>query len=415
MSTSHSRWFRISVTLVLLAGALASGRAVLGQEIHGFVEALNGVRTVEGSGFDEGSYTSRETRLQLKVSDYSDDAEYFTRVDVFFDQLAEDEEDLELREAFFTYSGFGSLDFKFGRQITTWGTGDLIFINDVFPKDWQSFFIGREDQYLKAPVDALRFGFYSDAFNLNAVIMPEFEPDRLPEADRLASYNPLGMVDTEQPESEVDEGELALRLYRGFGGLEVNFYGFFGHYRQPVGFDPASMQLFYPELNVYGASARRSLLGGVVNGEAGFYDSRDDEDGDNPNVENSSFQWMAGFDRQLWTDFNLGLQGYYEWMMDHDRYVDGLPPGAFERDEVRQVYTVRLTKLLKYQTVRLSLFTFGSPTDEDLYVRALASYKLSDPLEVALGANFFAGDDAETLFGQFDDNDNIYLRARYSF
>jgi hypothetical protein len=124
---------------------------------------------------------------------------------------------------------------------------------------------------------------------------------------------------------------------------------------------------------------------------------------------------MFGYDRQLWTDFQLGVQGYYEWIADHYAYVEALQPGAFVRDEWRQLYTLRMTKFLKYQTVQLSLFTFWSPTDDDYYVRAFASYKLSDPIELVLGTNVFGGDHEETLFGQLDVNDNVYLRARYSF
>ena len=34
--------------------------------------------------------------------------------------------------------------------------------NILFPKDWQSFFSGRDDEYLKAPSDSLRFTYYFD-------------------------------------------------------------------------------------------------------------------------------------------------------------------------------------------------------------------------------------------------------------
>ncbi|MBD3334279.1 MAG: hypothetical protein GF355_02080 [Candidatus Eisenbacteria bacterium] len=403
--------------LVLLAGLLLGSQALEAQELHGFVEGLQGVRTAEAPRFERGSYTARESRLQLKLSGYGDRAEYFARVDYYFDQLNRGPGELELREAFFVYTGFQTVDFKLGRQIMTWGTGDLLFINDVFPKDWQSFFIGREDQYLKAPMDAARVGFYSDLFNANLVVMPQFEPDRLPHPRRLDFYQPLpGAAPPLEPGAELDGGEIALRVNRHFGGLEVALYGYRGYYRQPLGFDdPATMHPFYPRLNVYGASLRRGLLSGVGSIEAGFYHSVDDEDGDDPLVPNSSLRWMAGFDRQPWTDFQAGIQGYFEWMQDHEEYAAGLKPGMYETDELRQLYTLRLTQWLKYQTVQLSLFAFASPTDEDLYVRAHVSYKLSDPVEVGLGTNLFAGEHRETMFGQLDDNDNLYLRARYSF
>jgi hypothetical protein len=39
---------------------------------------------------------------------------------------------------------------------------DLIFINDLFPKDWESFFIGRDTEYLKAPSDAAKISLFGD-------------------------------------------------------------------------------------------------------------------------------------------------------------------------------------------------------------------------------------------------------------
>ena len=102
-------------------------------------------------------------------------------------------------------------------------------------------------------------------------------------------------------------------------------------------------------------------------------------------------------------------------MQYHDRYLASLPPGAPQRDELRQLLTLRLEKFLSYQTIRLSLFTYWSPTDADGYVRGFVSYRMSDEIELVAGANLFAGKEDWTLFGQFDQDDNIYARLRYSF
>ena len=50
--------------------------------------------------------------------------------------------------------------------------GDLLFINDLFPKDWVSFFVGRDDEYLKAPSDSLKASFFNELFNLDFVYTP---------------------------------------------------------------------------------------------------------------------------------------------------------------------------------------------------------------------------------------------------
>ena len=76
-----------------------------------------------------------------------------------------------------------------GRQILTWGTGDLVFINDLFPKDWVSFFIGRDVEYLKAPSDALKVSAFSGWANLDLVYTPRFDADRFIDGRRLSFFN----------------------------------------------------------------------------------------------------------------------------------------------------------------------------------------------------------------------------------
>ena len=49
-------------------------------------------------------------------------------------------------------------------------------------------------------------------------------------------------------------------------------------------------------LSVYGASVRAPLLGGIANVEAGYYDSRDDRDADDPMVRDSETRALVGFE-----------------------------------------------------------------------------------------------------------------------
>lgn len=395
-------------------------------EWHGFLEAGYGLRTTETPVSSSGpyaDYTMQETRAQLRLSSYGDRGEVFVRLDVTHDQVVDDGTDLELREGFLRFSTFWNhLDVKAGRQALTWGTGDLIFINDLFPKDWESFFMGREDQYLKAPVDAVRLNLFGLPFAVDFVFSPEFTPDRLPSRPRLHTAAPPWMRSPIEPPDTVGNRELAARLSRYIGSLDVAVYVYDGFFKTPEGL-AASVDAgeivagypLYPELSVYGASARGSGLGGIFWGEAGYYDSLDDKCGADPLIPNSSLRFLGGFERQLLADFNLGLQFYGEWMMDHEKYLDGLMPGAFEQDELRQILTLRAEKMLRYQTVRLSLFTYYSPTDEDSYMRGLASYRVSDEVEVAFGGNLFVGKSDQTQFGRFDLNDNVYTRIRYNF
>ena len=102
-------------------------------------------------------------------------------------------------------------------------------------------------------------------------------------------------------------------------------------------------------------------------------------------------------------------------MMDYGDYRRNLPAGTRRADKDRHVLTLRLTKLLMSQNLKLSLFTFYSPTDKDAYLRPNINYKLTDHWTVEVGGNVFFGEDRRTFFGQFAANTNVYLGARYSF
>ncbi|MBZ0266717.1 hypothetical protein K8I85_01045 [bacterium] len=404
--------------LLSLGAALvaAPGGVRADAELHGFVETAAGMRTAESNVIDDSDYTLRESRAQIRLNAYGDASEAFVRLDVFQDAVTTDTPELELREAFlrFTTAG-GHLDVKGGRQALTWGTGDLVFINDLFPKDWESFFAGREDQYLKAPSDALRLGLYGLPFAVDAVFTPEFTPDRLPAPAERFSIPAMGPPPIMRP-AVAENTETALRLSRNVGNFDTAFYGYRGFFKTPMGVrtDPTAVGLvpFYPELSVYGASVRGAALGGVAWVEGGYYDSRQDRDGNTPTVPNSSTRGMVGFERQLAEDFNATLQWYGEWMMKH---ADATTADPGTGDELRQILTLRLEKWMRYQTVRLSFFGFWSPTDEDYHLRPLVGYRISDEVELTLGANVFEGNDPMTTFAAFDRDDNVYARLRYGF
>ncbi len=67
------------------------------------------------------------------------------------------------------------------------------------------------------------------------------------------------------------------------------------------------------------------------------------------------------------------------------------------------------------QDLRLSLFTYYSPSDADTYLRPNAAYKIDGFWSVELGGNLFFGKENHTFFGQFEKNNNVYAGVRYGF
>lgn len=394
----------------------------LAVEIHGFGEAATASRIV-GDTTQPDDFLLREARFRLDLSHVGERAEFTVKADLTADG-ASNVVEIDIRQATITLRLADWLDFRGGRQVLTWGTGDLVFLNDLFPKDFVSFFIGRDDEFLKAPSNAMKFTFYSDVANLDVVWTPIFEPDRFITGERLSFFDPSagarvsattmgGPVESLLPAREVGNGEVAGRLFRTIGGYELSVYGYWGFTKQPTAFDAASDMPVHARLAVYGMSIRGSVLGGIAYVEGAVYDSPDNAGAD-PNVPNSQIRGLAGYERELQRDLTGGFQYYVESMQDYDALIANSATPQFEPPKVRHTFTGRLTRRLMRETLRLSLFTFVSPSDRDVHVRPSVTKKWSDAVTIAVGANIMAGDES-AFFGQLQGNSNAYLRIRYSF
>lgn len=404
-------------------------REILPFDLTGFAEVRYGRRITHDR--NESDVSIAETRLQLQAEKSMDWAKASLTADFLYDpvldehtpDLEEGEGWLDLREANLLFRPTDFADVKVGRQVLTWGTGDLIFINDLFPKDWNAFFIGRDVEYLKAPSDALKIALFSDAVNLDIVYTPRFDPDRYIDGERLSYFNQgvgtiVGQnmpVRTLEQNEWFSEDELALRLHRLVGAYETALYLYNGYWKSPNGQDPLTGLFTFPRLSVYGASLRGPLGSGIANAEIGYYDSRDDNGGANPFVRNSEWRFLTGYEQEIVPELTGAVQYYVEHMVDYSAYLSTLPTGAYAKDETRHVITMRLTKLMLNQNLTLSLFNFWSPSDEDGYLRPNVNYKLDDHWQVEAGGNVFYGRKDPTFFGQFRDNSNLYAAARYSF
>ncbi len=432
----HSGFSPLSLAFVALLAALAS--QATGQDIqlpHGWRGSIHGFGQVnysarpdfeaspDGDGLGKYGFLLGEERIQLKLEARSTNGVWsvLAKPEFFYDGV-EEEFGADLREGHLDYTR-KAWDVRVGRQILTWGVGDLVFINDVFPKDYAAFFSGRPLEYLKLGVDAVDVNLQADALSAELVAIPPglFTPDNLPPRGRFFQFDPFPTLprETEEPSAQLQNTEAALRLYRTVADTELSLYAYHGFWRSGAFTpdDPAAPTQaikFFPELAVFGASTRRSGLGGVWGAEVGYYDSLDDRSGKDPTIENSQFRFLLTYQRQLAQDFTGSLEYYGEWMQDHAAYSRSLPAGFPSRPELRDLIGLRLTKLLRYQTLKLSLFTFYSPQARDVFLNPEISYNFTDRWWAAVGGNVFGGP-GDSFFGQLGRNDNVYLTARYSF
>ena len=415
-----------------------SGEKAWGFQLGGFVEGLVAPRVVRSSA-SASEFVAGEARFRLNLDATHEIASARFRGDVYADAV-DSRVWFDIRDASVFVRGGNWFSMRFGRQVLTWGTGDFLFLNDLFPKDFNSFFIGRADEYLKAPSNSIQTTFMMKKVGLDLIWTPIFEPDRFIDGERLSFFNPLtgeiqgdrsplSPIDPTSPDKRLRNGTVHGRLYGSAGPVELAAYGYAGFWPQPTALTgplappPDAPNLTFARLAVYGASVRAPLGGGLINVEGAFYDSFDDRAGTDPTTPNSQFRGLAGYERELFPKFQMGLQYYLEYTLKYDELTaasgpDGVPGSYWPEylpNRFRHLITLRLTQLLVMDNLELSLFAFFSPDELDTYIRPRVTYKIIEPLAVVVGANLMFGRDDYTFFGQLKENTNVYARLRYSF
>lgn len=408
-----------NLLFALITVAISSYAFASDISLHGFMQGNYSFSTRPTP--DGGDFKWAEERFQLKLDAAKGPFRLFIKTDVFFDHINE-KGDLELREGYIDYTA-KSLDIRIGRQVLTWGLGDLIFINDVFPKDYEAFFSGRPLEYLKKGIDGIKLGLYPEFASFELIAIPVFEPNNYPDTKRFYTFDPMPNVtnrEEKDPATIFENTELAVRIYRDISGFDASVYFYRGYFRRPYMIpdnltNPSKIILYYPELSVYGVSLQGRALNGVLSLEASYYDSREDRSGKDYTVPNSQTRFLIGYQRQIWEDFTIGLQYYGEYMHDYSEYRKNQPSGIPLDKRVYQLATIRLTQFLMHQNLRLSFFAFYSPSDGDYMLNPEIKYNFSDHIWASIGGNIFGGSKKWSQFGQLNKNDNVYLQMRYEF
>jgi hypothetical protein len=390
--------------------------------IHGFVEGAAGYRLQSNPVIDE-EWTLGEARLQLEGIYQGSRAEWRFKLEGIGDGVA-GEPVIDLREARVSFPVGDRTDVRIGRQILTWGTGDLVFLNDLFPKDWVSFLIGRDDEYLKGTSDAIRVSWFGDRVNLDTVLTPRFNADTYITGERLSYFDPARnqiaaappRLWGRRPSTSVNNAELALRLYAMAGANEWAIYGYRGFFGQPTAFDPVRGDYTFARMNALGGSLRGPLAGGLYNLETVWYDSIDDRSGSDPFTPNSELRFLVGYEREMATNFTVGTQYVLEWLQDYDALREAWPfDPAVRPDERRHLITLRLSWRLMRDNLVISAMNFYSPSAGDYFLRPTLQYRFSDQLQLSAGIHLFGGRDEHSFYGQFEENSSAWTRLRYSF
>ncbi len=390
-------------------------------QLTGFVEAAYGQFLQTNIVKNSASLNEFRARANL---DYSHNLFSASgKIDSYYDAILA-KNIWQTRELSISASPFSFVDIKAGRQVLTWGTGDYLFLNDLFAKDWQSFFSGRADEYLKAPSNSLRSNWFFNDLSFTLVWTPEFTADNYITGERFSFYSPQAqqLVAPEQAFNidKTNKAQWSARLKSRINDIEIALYGYQGFWPTPTGtkqisHDISQNQAYFPKLNSWGISALSPFNGGIINVEYAAYNSIEDRHGNNNLIANGQHRLLIGYEREIAKNFTAGMQYYLERTKHYQALVSNSATPEQLVAENRQLLTLRLTYRAQRQTLIYSLFSFYSPSDKDGYLKPSVNYQYNDQWLFSAGANIFFGQDEFSFFGQHQDNSNAWLRVRYQY
>lgn len=439
--------------------------ALSGLKFSGFFEIEQGGHFGK-KGAQDRNWVMENKRIRLKTSGDSDAGKYFLKFD-FVNDSVENKQDVEIQEARLIFSPMEWMDISVGTQVSTWGVSDMLYINDLFPKNWVANFLGRDMEALKESSNALRItSYFGMSSGIDLVYHPDFSPDITPTGCRFSIYDPntdalVKNTDScgedfssSQQTGEYAHGEFASRWFYKAGSHEVAFYTYTGFFKNPKGQQLADsngnatgitdytqatsgqrVMAYYPKLNVYGLSAEGQMGPGIYSFESGYYDSREDRDGDNPYIENSFWKVLAGYKLDMSAHLTVGVQWYAEMMEKYSEYeatlVDMLIHGGatseasakkmdtytYKKEKVQNTYTLRLTYKVMQERLWVNFFGYHRPEDRDAFYKIDTSYQMDNALYIIGGVNIFEGSDhyISREFGMLKNDDNAFVRLKYTF
>lgn len=122
-------------------------------------------------------------------------------------------------------------------------------------------------------------------------------------------------------------------------------------------------------------------------------------------LKQNALHSLLGVDWYPGNEWTLSAQFAHHFILDYDDRISD--------DQHEMLATFNLSKSLLRNTLTLSTSGYIGINKSELFDRSSIDYALTDGLHLEAGFDLFLGD--EGVFGQYQDNTEIWLKAKYSF
>lgn len=374
----------------------------------------------------------------------------FRRGSEFNESISE----FHLREAYInTY--LGNLDFSIGHQIVVWGRADGFNpTNNITPQNMLARSPDEDDRRNGNFLVRASYHFYP--LRLEAIWVPQYTPSVLPtELFPFPSYITLG--EAMNPDGNLKNSSIAIKTDLELSKLDGSVSYFLGFMPMPAislllsslnltGLEIASATIVTKpyKMQVLGCDFSTTLGSFGLRGEVAYRNPIDDyqaqENIANINllsfldfaqskdqlhyIPNPDLQYVLGIDKTR-GDFSIILQYIGRYVIDFKEFqlmnfeLDELILKnrmiVSQQDEISHAVFIRPALTLLHETMTSEILAYYSITTEEVLLRPLLVYQLTDALTLKLGGEWYSGPD-NTLFGTIDEAlSSIFIEVKTSF
>jgi len=376
---------------------------------------------------DEQEFIREETLVRLRLRKRTESATLLVSVDLLYDPLYYSSPDVGLREAYAEFSP-GRFDVRIGRQITIWGRADELNPTDfINPENYRQFILSDKADR-KIGSFYTKVDYYFGAFSIRGIFIPVFTPAEIPmettspwipyEIKKLLMNPSVTLDDSVRPGFKLKNSEYAFKLDGVMPGFDFSLCYFDGFFDLPIMFRtavlPSGTVEITPEYRRFRAGGfdfstalgGAGLWGEVAYIHRGYYTTVNPADADGIVVK-PYLSFIAGADYTVFENLYLNFQWFGEYIFDYEKAIDD--------DMVKNGFIFECSKTFSGEELKIG-FTgmIYNLKDEDYMLKPYIEYSYADGILLETGGYFFGGK-KDSMFGQFDTNDNMFLKISYYF
>ena len=389
-------------------------------DINGYIRNETGVLLNEDTEIGLMKNT-----LNLDLSYRNDDDTLGAKATPYIYYYGEDNYKMDFREIYVDIF-LDSVDIRIGKQQIMWGKADGVFITDVVsPKNLTEFLLPDFTE-IRMGTNSLKLDYSLDNKTLEFVFTPMFVSTKIPSQDSIWGVKmdipKNAVIDRSKMEIKpsLENSEFFLKYSMLSSAIDFEVMGGYMWDDEPTLHATREVTPAGPKLTITPEYHRLGLVGGgfskdidglfVLRGEVAFYYDKYfllDKFVDNKNtVQKNYLHYLVGLDATPFWDIKMSAQFVQRAILDYNNDI--------KDKEFDNTMTFLMKKNFLRETLDLELFTYYSISNGDALIKPKVSYKYSDELELSTGAYIFVGD-KDGVFGQYEDNNMIYVKSKLTF